>query len=161
IGACVRRFKLRVPAEELSHAYEQHLRRLAKQVNLPGFRPGKVPAHVLEKRYGDSVRTEVREESLSKAYEEALREHHLHPLESPPLKPEQLQPATDGSMQVEFEIEVRPEFDLQPYKELKVSAPQVKVTDEEVEAGIERLRKSAAQVTPVEQGPVGAQDLLV
>jgi trigger factor len=161
IGACVRRFRIRVPSEELSRAYQQHLRRLSREVKLPGFRPGKVPPHVLEKRFGESVRTEVREESLSKAYEEALRENHLQPLESPPLKPEQLQPTDDGSLQVEFEIEVRPEFELQPYKSLKASAPPVNVTDEEVDAAIDRLRKSLAEISDVGSGPATSQDLLL
>ncbi|MFO0983972.1 MAG: trigger factor [Planctomycetota bacterium] len=160
LGACVRRVRLEVAPDEVGRAIDEELKKLSRQVSMPGFRQGKVPRSMLERKYGESVRAEVKEHLLSHAYEEAIKAHHLHPVEPPPINPGDVKESAEGSVQVEFEVEVRPEFELLGYKNLKVSAPATDVTEAEVGEGIERLRQNLASVTPVE-GQIEKTDLLL
>lgn len=161
VGACVRRFRIRVPPDELARAFDRELKELAKQVSMPGFRPGKVPRTVLERRFGDSVRAEVKDHLLSDTYQQAVKAHNLHPVETPPIHPPDVKTTPEGDVQVEFEVEVRPQFELLTYKEMKVAAPPVAVSDAEVEDGILKLRRNLAHVHEIESGPIEANDFLL
>src|SRR6187401_2814363 len=88
---------IRVSKEDLEHAVDHELGHLKERVKLPGFRPGKIPKQVLQKKYGDALRNDVAKRLLQKAYADALAERKLHPVDPPTMRDEDLKPREDGS----------------------------------------------------------------
>ena len=99
---------------------------------MKGFRPGKVPLKVMEKQFGDSVRGEVKELFIQKAYGQALEENKLKPIAHPRLTPDEMELQGDGSFQVDFEVPLRPSFDLPKYRGLSATSELEPVLDEQI-----------------------------
>lgn len=130
---------MEVPSEEVAPAYEFALKRLAREVKIPGFRPGKAPRAVIESRIGkDAIKDEVLRNVLPSLFSRAAGEHALEPLTQPEIevtKFEEGEPLTFVAT-----VEVRPEIRLPEYKGLEVSRPAWAATEEEVLEQLDRLR---------------------
>ncbi|MFM6980924.1 MAG: trigger factor [Micrococcales bacterium] len=130
------------PAElqpALDHAYEH----IAEQVNIPGFRKGKVPAKILEQRVGKpAIMAHAINDGLNEYYSKAMTEHKLTPLAAPQADVKQApdENTWEGDLIVDFEVEVRPEIKLPNIKGMKVVVDDAKVTDKEVSAELDNLR---------------------
>lgn len=123
----------------LDHAYEH----IAEQVNIPGFRKGKVPAKILEQRVGrPAIMAHAINDGLNDFYAQAMSEHKLTPLSSPSADVKQSpdENTWEGDLIVEFEVEVRPEIKLPNIKGMKVVIDEAKVTDKEINEELDNLR---------------------
>ncbi len=150
-----RRLLVEVPFSEVAEEVERAYRDLGKRVKVKGFRPGKVPRGVLEMYYHKQIDQEVSDTLVRRSLAEALKEKDLKPVHlSWPEPPPAVVAGENYRYQVE--LEVTPEFKVEDYLGLKVSAPAVEVSDAEVEAGIEEIRQSHALLNPPAQGR-GAQ----
>lgn len=149
----VAKISLSVPADEFQKEVAAGLRNASGQVRMKGFRPGKVPAKFLEKQFGEGIRREVKEHFLQRAYGQAVQEHSLKPIAHPRLAPEKLELSDDGSFAVEFEVPLKPAFELPDYKGLDVASELEPVMDEQIDATLDELRKS--QATPQPAGEDG------
>mgnify|MGYP000927355099 FL=1 len=139
-----------IPFEDLNDSIEQAYKRIASQVNVPGFRRGKVPTRIIDQRFGRGVvLEEVVNAEVPKAYDEAVRDNELRPLGQPEVEVTQIE---DGEL-ISFtaEVDVTPQFDLPEYKGLEVEVSDSVVSDDDVEEQVEQLRKRFATVTPVER----------
>jgi trigger factor len=154
------RVQLRVeaPASELDGAVDAALRRLAGRVRLPGFRPGKAPAAMVERAVGwDAVRQEAVDALLPALYTRALDQADVQPVDDPELD---LQPVERGQPFVfTATVTVRPEVDLRDYRSLRVDRADTEVTDEQVEEMVDELRKRNGELRDVER-PAQAGDVL-
>jgi trigger factor len=154
------RVQLRVeaPASELETAITAALRRLAGRVRLPGFRPGKAPAAMVERAVGwDTVRQEAIDALLPELYTRALDQAGVQPVDDPQLD---LQPVERGEPFVfTATVTVRPEVDLRDYRSLRVGVPATEVTDEQVEEMVEELRRRNSELRDVER-PAQSGDVL-
>ena len=133
------RINVEVPFDELKPNFDRAYKELAKQVRIPGFRPGKVPAPVLESRVGRGpVLDEVVNEAVPNKYLEAVNSNELQTLGRPDIEVTKIE---DGE-QVAFtaEVDVRPEVILPAFGELSVSVDDVEVTEEEVQEQLDELR---------------------
>ena len=133
------RINVEVPFTELKPDFERAYKQLAQQVRLPGFRPGKAPAKLLEARVGrGAVLEQVVNEVLPSRYNEALTTTELHPLGQPEIEVTKIE---DGEELVfTAEVDVRPEIDLPDLSALTISVEPVEVTDDEVETELTALR---------------------
>ncbi len=154
--ATVAKISLTVPADEFETQVRQGLRNVGGNVRMKGFRPGKVPAKVLEKQFGEGVRKDVKEHFVQQAYGQAVQENELKPIAHPRLAPEALELAEDGSFAVEFEVPLKPRFDLPTYKGLSITSELEPVMDEQIDSTIDELRKG--QATPEEAGDEGLDE---
>ncbi len=148
-----------IPFEDLQDSLKQAYKRISSQVNIPGFRRGKVPARIIDQRFGRGVvLEEVINEEVPKAYDSAVVENELKPMGQPEVEVTQIE---DGEL-IAFtaEVDVRPQFELPEYQGLEVEVKDSTVTDEEVEEQIEQLQKRFATNTPVER-PVQNGDMIV
>lgn len=145
-----------VPRDEFEGEVANGLRSASRQVRMKGFRPGKVPIAVLEKRFGDGVRNEVKERFVQRAYGQALEENSLKPIAHPRLSPEDLELSEDGSLHVEFEVPLRPQFDLPDYRGLTATSELEPVMDEQIDTTLEELRQQ--QSTPEPAGDDGIDE---
>jgi trigger factor len=154
------RVQLRVeaPASDLDAAVSAALRRLAGRVRLPGFRPGKAPAAMVERAVGwDTVRQEAVDALLPELYSRALDQAGVQPVDDPDLD---LSPVERGQPFVfTATVTVRPDVELGDYTALRVDLPSTEVTDEQVDEMIEELRRRNSELRDVER-PAQSGDVL-
>ena len=154
------RVQLRVeaPTSEFESAVSAALRRLAGRIRVPGFRPGKAPAAMVERVVGwDAVRQEAVDALLPDLYSRAVAQAGVLPVEDPTID---LQTVERGEpVAFTATVTVRPDVDLGDYRALRVEVPHTEVTDEHVDEMIEELRRHHAEVNDVER-PAQAGDVL-
>jgi len=148
-----------IPFEDLSDSIDEAYKNIASQVNVPGFRRGKVPARIIDQRFGRAVvLEEVVQKAVPAAYDDAVRENEIRPMGQPDVEVTAIE---DGEL-IAFtaEVDVTPEFDLPDYAGLEVEVSDSVVSDQDVDEQIEQLRKRFATVTPVER-PAAVGDLVL
>jgi len=144
-----RKMKVQVPSDRVDQEVENRLRNLRGQVRLDGFRPGKVPMKVVQKRYGEQVRGEVLGEVVQSSYGEALEQEGLRPAGQPHIEPVE----TDAGKDLEYTatFEVLPPIEVQGVEEIALERPAVDITDADIDSVLERLRKQHATYSQVER----------
>jgi trigger factor len=156
------RLAVEVPFDELKPSLDKAYASIAKQVRVPGFRPGKAPARIIDQRVGRAaVLDEAVQDALPRAYSDAVRENELRALGQPEIE---LTKFDDGeSLAFTAEVDVRPEVTLPEYDALPVSVDDVEVTDEDIDEQISAMRERFAVLKatdrPVEDGDYVSIDL--
>jgi trigger factor len=139
-----------VPFEELKPSLDAAYQKIAKQINVPGFRRGKVPPQVIDRQVGRGVvLDEAVNDVLPKAYTEALQENNLTPLAQPEIEVTKLDDAE--GLGFTAEVDVLPEFEIPAYDGLEASVEDLEVTDEDVEEQVQALRERFGTLTEVER----------
>jgi trigger factor len=147
-----------VEPKRVKQAFDRAARELAKQVDLPGFRKGKVPRRLLEQRFGSGVIAQTAmEDALSGYYAEAVRAEDLQPIAQPEVDVETFD-ETEGCV-FTATIQVRPAFDPPDHTGIGVSFPEWDVDDAEVEQQLQAMRERFAEVDEVER-PAAVGDLV-
>jgi len=144
------KINVEVPFDELKANFDRAYRKIAQQVRIPGFRPGKVPARVLESRIGRApVLDEVVNEAIPAKYLEAVRAGELRALGQPEFEVTKLE---DNEM-LEFtaEVDIRPDIELPSFDGLSVSVDDVELTEAEVDEQLDELRARFGTLTGVER----------
>ena len=143
------RLSVEVDESEVDRALEQTVRKLSREVKVPGFRPGKVPRQVLEARMGGSasLRTEALREALPEFYARAVAETEVDPIAAPDI--DITSGEEHGPVAFDAVVQVRPIVAIPGYAGLEVTIPSLKVTDEEVDAQVDRLRESDGELVEV------------
>jgi len=151
-----------VPFEELKPSLDAAYQAIAKQINIPGFRKGKVPPPVIDRQVGrGAVLDEAINDALPKLYVQALQENDLQPLAQPEIDVTKLE---DNSL-FEFtaEVDVRPTIEVPSYDAISVQVDDVKVSDDDVDEQVESLRERFATLKdvdrPAQDGDVTTIDL--
>jgi trigger factor len=156
------RINVEVPFTELQPDFDRAYKQLAQQVRLPGFRPGKAPAKLLEARVGrGAVLEQVVNDALPARYSEAISSGDLRPLGQPDIEVTRMQ---DGEELVfTAEVDVRPDIELPDLSAMKISVDPVEITDEDVDAQLQSLRARFGTLKgvqrPAENGDFVSLDL--
>jgi len=158
VGKLERRLTVSVPAEKLESKISQQLRELARSVRLNGFRPGKVPAKVIEQRFGAKVRSDAISEVINESFHAALRQENLRPAVPPSIETTGL--PSDGEFRFTATFEVMPEIGQIDVSGLKVKRPTAKVEEADIDNMIETLRLQRRTWTPVER-PAANGDMVM
>jgi trigger factor len=151
------RINVVVEPDELRPAIDRTARRLSREVRVPGFRKGKVPRQVIEARIGrEALLAEaIEQEAVPEFYARAIEELGVKPLSRAQVEPPDY---TDGEpLSFSATFEVKPELDLPPYRGVEVERPALEVTDEHVDAQLERLRERFAQLEVIGR-PLASDD---
>ena len=146
--------------DELQPSFDKAYASIAKQVSVPGFRKGKVPARVIEQRFGrGAVLEEAINDAVPKAYEDALREKEIVPVGRPEVDVTEIE---DGE-KVTFtaEVDVRPEFELPDYKAITVEVDAAEANDADIDEHIDNLRTRFASLKDVDRACADGDVLLV
>jgi len=147
-----------IEPQRVKQAFDRAARELAKQVDLPGFRKGKVPRRLLEQRFGSGVIAQTAmEEALSGYYAEAVRTEDLQPIAQPEVEVETFD-ETEGCV-FTATVQVRPTFDPPDHTGIGVSFPEWDVDADEVDQQLESMRERFAEVDEVER-PAAVGDLV-
>lgn len=153
------RIFVEVPFEELEQDFDRAYRELAKRVRIPGFRPGKAPARLLEARFGRSAMLDqVIDEVLPRRYGQAVTETEVRPLGEPNIE---VQKKVYGQELVfTAEVDVRPELTLPDLSALSITVDPVEVSDEDVDAKLQSLQARFGSLVEVDR-PVGIDDVVL
>ncbi|MEE2855745.1 MAG: trigger factor [Actinomycetota bacterium] len=152
------RINVEVPFSELEPDFQRAYKELARQVRLPGFRPGKAPAKLLEARFGrEAMLDQVVSEALPARYGQAVAESEVHPLGQPEI--EVTKKEYGEELAFTAEVDVRPKLTLPDPGELKVSVDPIEVSDDDVEAELQSLRARFGTLTGVDR-PVADGDFV-
>ncbi|MFD1828096.1 MULTISPECIES: trigger factor [Streptomyces] len=144
------RLTVEVPFEELKPSLDAAYKKINQQVTVPGFRKGKVPARVIDQRFGrGAVLEEAVNDALPKLYQEAVEEGELSPLGQPEVDITELK--DNELLAFTAEVDVRPAIEVPDYSGIEVTVDAVEVTDEDVEKSVEQLRERFASTTVVER----------
>jgi trigger factor len=149
-GPCKKHIKVTVQREQIDERFDEKFTELtlSDQPQVHGFRPGKAPRKMIERRYYDSVAEEVKTQVLMASLEQLAEEQSISPLSPPDLDPNAIVIPKEGPFIYEFDIEVRPEFDLPPYKGLTIRRQVHEYTEQEVARERKRLLEPYGQLIP-------------
>ena len=144
-------------ADEFAEAMQKAFLKMRRSISIPGFRKGKAPRKMVEALYGEGVFYDDAINLLfPDAYEAAVKEYELKPVDQPEFNLEEI--GTGKDLKFNVEVYVRPDVELGQYKGLEVEAVQQHLTDEMVDAEIERDREKASRTIDVEDRPVQKGD---
>lgn len=141
--------EVKVPAWEVSEVFGQVLAKIAKQVKLPGFRPGKAPRSVLMSKFQREIVSEVAQSLVDRHFWNAAAAAGTQPISNPALEKADLREGVDGSFKALFDV--APEVQVPEYKGLAVPKKKRRIDEAAVEEHLEGLRERAAKLVPVEE----------
>ena len=134
-----RRLEVAIPQARVADEVERRLRELSRTASLKGFRPGKVPFAVIRQQFGGQVHGDTVSELIRETYSEAVSKENLRPAGGPRIEPIELAPGSDLKFAAAFEV--LPEVAVKPVEELAIERTLAEVTDADVEAMIQSMRK--------------------
>ncbi len=139
-----------VPFEELKPSLDAAYKKIAQQINIPGFRKGKVPAMVIDQRVGrEAVIGEAVNEALPQLYFQALQDNNIVPLSQPELEVGDVEDGKDLTFVAE--LDTKPEITLPEYNGIEVEVEDISIGDDEVDEQLESLRERFGSLNPVER----------
>lgn len=159
-GPCKKHITVTVDAAEIKDRFESKLKELGDDAQVNGFRPGKAPRRLIENRYRKEISEQLKNELLYQSLEQMSEEKKLNPISPPNLDPNRIEIPAEGNFIYEFEVEVRPEFNMPEYKGLKLKKPVHHYTPEEIAREERRILATYGEPKPKE-GSVSLEDMVV
>lgn len=155
-----KKISVKIPADVVTREIEATYRSLNQKIKLKGFRPGKIPQSILARLYKTQVEEEVATKLINDSLAEAVKEHNLAPVSEPNVLNHAFTTENDFTYAVSFEV--KPELSVQDYLGVEIEVPEVVVTEEEIDAELEKLQENHAQLKPLEDlRPVRAKDMVL
>ncbi len=151
-GPCKKKVIIEIPEAKIKKVTDEQYAELGKDAVVPGFRKGRAPRRLLEKRFGKEIGEQVKLKLLADASEAAVKDTELKTLGEPDFDIEEIKLPQEGPLTFDFEVEVRPEFDLPTLEGIPVTKTKLEVTDEQVDREIEQMRRWAGIWTPRAEG---------
>ena len=156
-GPSCKRMTITISAEEVQQRYEEEMSTLSGSATLPGFRAGRVPAKLLERRFGKDLRAETLRNLVSGSYQQVLQDEKIKVLGEPDIPGyEELKLELGEPLVFTVEVEVFPEFEIPDFTDLEVFRPEVEVADELVDEEIKNQGNRQGDMEPLgddEPGP--------
>lgn len=160
-GPCKKKLIVEIPEESIKNAIDEQYETLRKEAAVPGFRKGRAPRRLLEKRFGKETTEQIKLKLLSGASDSAIKDNEINVLREPDIDFEDIELPQDGPLKFDFEVEVRPEFDLPQLEGIEVNKTKLEVTDEQIDREIERLQRWSGAWVPRDDGQVQAEDQII
>lgn len=157
LGPCRKRLTIEVPAARIAATLKESVQEVSATAALPGFRPGKAPAKLIERRFGQAIRDEAKRKLVSEAYSSAIEDHGLRVLGEPEGGDELAEATVEADTPLSFtiEVEIAPEFDLPSLAGAEILRPQIEITDEMVGEQIDKLATNEGRLEPKEAAEAG------
>ena len=149
LGNLERRVSMSVPTAEIEKQVDERLKKMARNVRMPGFRPGKVPMKLIAQTYGPQVRSEVLGDAVQKAFSDAVRDAKLRVAGYPRIERKDV--ANDAALEFSATFEVYPEIKIGDVSGATIERPQVTVDDAAIDKTLEILRKQRSSFVAAER----------
>jgi trigger factor len=144
-----RKLEVAVPAERVAEEIDTRLREISRTARLKGFRPGKAPLEVVRRQYGAQVQSDVVSQLLQRSFAEAVHAEKLRPATDPRIESLQAEPGLDLRFTAVFEV--MPDFKVKPVDGIELERPEATVTDADVDAMIDTMRRQRPSFVAVER----------
>ncbi len=154
-----RALNVEVALEQVAATMEATLKELSRKIHVPGFRKGKVPPEIIQRRFQSDIQEEVLRELIPDSYRQALTQVELTPVSQP--RVEDVHFHAGEPLRYRAIVEVKPPVTMKDYRGIPLERKAVEVTDQEVERALEFLREDAAEYAPMEGWPAMRDDLIV
>jgi trigger factor len=150
IGPCKKHVRIRIPRLDIEHFQQEAVKEVSGSAAVPGFRVGHVPVKLVERRFKKELSDQVRQRLLLESLEQLADDKSLDPINQPEFDFESLAIPEEGDFEYEFDVEVRPEFDLPNYSGLQIKRPTRTITEEDVQKYKERFLRQYGTFIPKE-----------
>jgi trigger factor len=147
-GPCKKRVRVRVPRTDIERYYDAEVGELTTSAAVPGFRVGHVPRRLVERRFRKELSDQVKQKLLVESLEQVAEEHKLDPINEPDLDVLAIELPEEGDFEYEFDVEVRPDFELPDYEGLTVERPVRRVTDADIDEYMRRFLSQYGHLDP-------------
>ena len=159
VGPCKKLLKIEIPKEKIEDEWQKQLSEVSRMTNLPGFRKGKVPRKLLERKFGDQIKDEVKRAVVSESYQQAVEGNKLSPIGDPNVGDIDLE--LGKPLKLEITLEVLPTFELGEYRGMQLKKRPVSVTDEDIDNALNTISRQKTQLTVVDKGKVKEGDYII
>lgn len=160
VGPCRKHVRIKIPRTDIEHYQQEAVKEVSGSAAVPGFRVGHVPVQLIERRFKKELSDQVRQRILLDSLEQLSDDKSLDPINQPDFDVESLVIPDEGDFEYEFDVEVRPEFDLPNYSGLKVTRPVRTISEEDVRKYKERFLLQYGTSVP-KDGPAEPGDTIV
>jgi trigger factor len=158
-SACERHVTVTIGRDDINRYMENAVKDLMPKASIPGFRVGRAPRKLVETRFKGDVKDQVKGSLLMDSLAQVSEDESLSPISEPDFDPLSVELPEDGAMTFEFDIEVRPEFDLPQWKGLSIERPTRSFDDADVDAQLKNVLSAQGNLTPFD-GPASAGDFV-
>lgn len=161
-GPGAKKVSVEIPRQRIDDEIKKQFGDLRKQAALPGFRVGRAPQRLIEKRFATDVKSDVRRSLISESYEQAIKKNELQVLGEPEFDEiDKVQiPDDGGPLKYTFQVEVQPEFTVPDLTQIQVKKPRIEIKDENIDQAMTNLREQQGALVPVEDRGVEEKDYL-
>jgi trigger factor len=161
IGPCKKHIKVTVERSDIDKRFDEKIKELVSDAQVPGFRPGKAPRKVIVRRFHKDVSDQIKGQILLASLEQLAEDNDIAPLSPPNINPASIVIPEDGPFVYEFDVEVRPDFDVPNYKGLKIKRPVKTFTDADVDKEQHKILSRFGKIVPKPEGKVEIGDSVV
>lgn len=151
VGPCKKHVRVEVARASIDDVYSEAVSSYTESAAIPGFRVGHVPPELIRKRFKAELNDKVKQRVLLASLEQLNEDTKLDPITEPNLDFESIEIPEEGNFEFEFDVEVRPDFELPKYKGLKIKRPEREISDKDVNAYLDRFREQYGKLVPVEE----------
>ena len=156
---CKALLRIEFPAQDTEAERKQIIKTFSKQAKIPGFRPGKTPAHVIQNRFKSEIESEFEDRVVRKAIQKTNDENELDIISIKEIRDQSHN--NDGTFSATIELVIAPEFELSEYKGIEVTVPKINVSNEELEESLGQIRERFADYQNVEDRGIQMGDFVV
>ena len=156
---CKALLRIEFPAQDTEAERKQIIKTFSKQAKIPGFRPGKTPAHVIQTRFKSEIESEFEDRVVRKAIQKTNDENELDIISIKEIRDQSHN--NDGTFSATIELVIAPEFELSEYKGIEVTVPKIDVSNEELEESLGQIRERFADYQNVEDRGIQMGDFVV
>ncbi|MDB4778054.1 trigger factor [bacterium] len=160
VSACQRHVTVTIPREDIERYYQKQFDDLAPKAEVPGFRIGRAPRNLIESKFRKQVGEQVKGSLLMDSLTQISDNEEFSAISEPELDYEQVNIPDEGPLTFEFDIEVRPEFDMPNYDGIKVSQPDHEFSDSDVDDQIAKMASQFSDLVPIDE-PVAEGDVII
>lgn len=160
VGPCKKHIKVTIAHSTIEKLLNEKYSELMKDAVIPGFRKGRAPRRFIEKQFHKDVAEQIRGQLLAASLEQMAEDHEVAPIAEPDFDPRKVEVPLDGPLIYEFDVEVRPEFQLPEYKGMKLKRPVREISAEDIDREERRILSHYGQLVP-KDGPAEMDDYII
>ncbi len=159
IGPCKKLLKIEIPKEKIDDEWQKQVNKFCSMADLPGFRKGKAPKKLVERKFGSRIMDQVKQTIVSDTYQEAVEKNKLSPVGEPEIGDIKLE--LGKPLNFDVKMEVLPTFELGEYKGMHLKKKPVSITSEDVDNALKAISKQRAKLIIVNDGKIEDGDYII
>lgn len=161
IGPCKYLLKIEVPPAKIKKKLETQYQEFIKDSVIPGFRKGKAPRNLVERKFGKEIAEKTKLDLIGDSYDEVLKEKKLTPITEPKLEAEKITLEKDKPLCFEVTVEVEPKINIKEYTGVSVKRTKPQVNEKDIDEALTRLKESKAELVPVKDTVIKQGDHVI